>query len=172
MTRREIRHAPTIQRDWSLADREDTAVKVGALGDVVVRPGDPLDEGRIVDNAMLLLAGDHGKMRTLKSTRLDGSPGALASGPSEFSHDESVSGLSFKDTVAIGASARVRFFNCTFHKVVTMTSGGEARFFGCAFVDIAAINNAGAPLNAQALGCLRTSGVAHTNVTLVGGEMT
>ena len=32
-------------------------------------------------------------------------------------------------------------------------------------------NNAGVAANAQAHGCLRTSGVAHVNVTLVGGEM-
>lgn len=166
-TRREIRTDHVPQRDWQLADREDTAAKVGNLGQEVLRPGDALQEPRTSDNAVAALSGEHGALVPAKQdTAVVGQPGSVASDPCTFNQRAVVEGFEFKEAVTVAAAARVTFIRCTFRKLVTLANGAYSSFSQCHFADRAAVSNAGAALNVGIFGGVRSSGVAHVNVTV------
>lgn len=120
------------------------------------------------NNAIFLTAENHSFPPEKPLTRIDGMPGCNNSkNPVTFVETTSVFGVDFTGSVSLSASSSVIFNNCRFAGTVAMTSGARAHFIGCVFYSGGNVNNAGAVANAYIIGCVRKSGVANTNVTVI-----
>ena len=120
------------------------------------------------NNALFLTAEIHSFPPEKPFTRIDGMPGCKNDKtPATFMETTTVSGVDFVGTVSLAAPASVIFNNCRFAGTVAMTSGATAQFIGCVFYSGGNVNNAGVAANAYIVGCVRKSGIAHTNVTII-----
>lgn len=186
LTRRELPGAgDSLAQLHDRQARRESASIVDGLASVAVRSGNPVQEPRKANNAVLLLNGAHVGFKLEKDgTRVDGQPGSSVGKQSSFSASATVTGVQFvranaQDALAVlSATADVTFINCQFVRStedaadwVQIAAGGKARFIGCSFIGIAAggtvVNNAGAAGNVGIIGCSNKTGRPHANVTVV-----
>lgn len=78
-----------------------------------------------------------------------------------------VRGFTFRAEVTLGAEAAVNFIGCQFLAPINVTAGGKITATGCTFAGTASILNAGVAADSGVAMCIRTSGVAHTNTTVL-----
>ena len=121
------------------------------------------------NNSVFLSGQDHVLNNEKDGTRYDGVPGCKVSkdGVTFSTATTTISGIDFTGTSSIGVNASVIFTNCRFSKTITIAAGGRAHFIGCYFYDVSSVQNAGGAANAYIIGCIRKSGIAHTNCTIV-----
>jgi hypothetical protein len=75
--------------------------------------------------------------------------------------------ISFVTPVSIASNASVIFNGCRFAQTTAMTAGARAHFVGCYFYNQGSVQNAGLAANAYIVGCVRKSGIANLNVTVI-----
>ena len=136
----------------------------------ITSPGTPIKETKRFDNTFHLAPGDHmGAVLEKENTKIVGIPGARFSKTLAIDAQATaqITNMRFEKNVELGSRATGIFTDCIFEKLVNMTNGSFAHYIGCVFLREGAVNNAGAGANAYIIGCSRTSGVAHTNVTTI-----
>ncbi len=123
----------------------------------------------VVNNAALLSGQEHVLSNEKDGTRYDGVPGCKVSKElvTFTAPTTTIFGIDFTGSISIDASASVIFTNCRFNNTVTITNGGRSHFNGCYFYGSGSVQNAGVAANAYIIGCIRKSGIAHTNVTII-----
>lgn len=124
----------------------------------------------LAQNNSFLLSGErHTLGKEVNGTRYDGVPGCVVDkNVTDITVDTTtIAGVDFIGQVSLASAASVIFNNCRFARTVAMTAGARAHFIGCYFYDAGSVNNAGVAANAYIIGCVRKSGVAHVNVTII-----
>jgi hypothetical protein len=118
----------------------------------------------------LMIPGNYVIPTVTKGTTIGGCTGAVVPETADVTiqTDEVVTlrNLVINSTTTLGSTSRVIFEGCTFNGIVQMDNGATAHYIGCSFPE-SSVNNAGAAGNAYIIGCIRTSGVAHVNVTTI-----
>ena len=105
-----------------------------------------------------------------RDAQIDGVGWPRIVGQVTFQSTGIVRGVVFEKAVVLSASANVQFDGCVFLEPITVASGGRIGCVGCQFNGTSAITNAGAPNDANRVGCTGTSALAaDANVTVVGG---
>jgi hypothetical protein len=162
---------PGIQAAVQQRQRTQSDATTAGLSQVFVWPGDAVLEQRTQGNAWTLLEGTHGgfRLRT-PSAVLRGVPGASVARPAVLESSARVFDLDFTDAVTLTANSRVVFQNCRFLLPIAVAAGGIIGCVACVFDGTSAITNAGAPGDANRVGCVGSSALAaDANVTIIGG---
>jgi hypothetical protein len=77
-------------------------------------------------------------------------------------------GVRFTGPISVSASGVLTLTGCETEQLITVVTGGRVLASNHLFSNVSAINNAGLATNCYISTSQRTSGVAHTNVTVFG----
>ncbi len=133
-----------------------------------------VSEEKKKDNSYLLQDGEHGGMSLSKpDTNITGMPGSQIIKPVTFENSARLTGVHFRDRIYVtSATATVIFVCCRIEleRGIDLEPGAKVIFMGCLFEgsppgDV--VNNPGATVNVQVVGCSNKTGQALGNVTSV-----
>jgi hypothetical protein len=160
----ELDHAPNAGL-LSVEQQRQRQQAFGALAAIV-----PVAVGSKVQAGLLGPGVYHGNTFAFP-TRIDGIGWPRIDGQVTFQGAGHVCrGLVFEAAVNLSATANVEFLDCVFLAAVTVLAGGVICCDGGRFDGTSAILNAGLPAAAFRTGCVKTSTVADTNLTISGGQ--
>ena len=128
-------------------------------------PGNPLSTTLTQSAVYNLLPGTYPAPTLTVPTTVNGMQSILPG--MSIDTQATVKGCRFTDTVTLSSNARVVFDTCTFEAPVNTQPGGRATFNGCIFRGGYVNNSLGLPADVGIVGCFRTTGIPHINVTII-----
>lgn len=165
--------------------RDDLQRRVTSLASALLLPEDDIVEALPSGNRILLLAGEFpGATLRKPDGLLEGVPGTKFTSALNIYSDYRIVGVDFTSKTILplvnvaATSNPVVFHNCKFSKTagvggdyVTILAGAKVIFSCCLFDGVqtsgTVVNNAGAAPDVGMIGTSNTTGVAHSNVTIV-----
>jgi hypothetical protein len=140
---------------------------VDSLG--VVPVGTRVQSPKTDRKSFLLGAGEYPMPATAATVRttVSGS-GTVVTGAVSITSPVLYTGVRFTGPIAVGATGVLTLTNCETEQLITVAVGGRVLISNHVFSNVSAVNNAGGALLCYISTSQRTSGVAHTNVTVFG----
>ena len=123
----------------------------------------PLGSGAQLSGTCVLGKGTYPAVRLTSAFDVSGLNGPLV-GRCVVSATGVFRGCVFPNGLELTDTAVVQLTGCVVQGEIAVASGGRLSAAGGAFTVDGYINNAGAPVNAASVGCIKTSATAHVNV--------
>ena len=178
---------------WSRQVTDNMQDIVGRLADVIILPGEPMEEERLDGGRFRFLAGEHGGLSIKENNAMIVcDPGAVFTRKAVIEASCTIKGAHFKGTGGsnnedllvdvTSADATVAFMGCIFEKspeqvtaFVNIADDARASFIGCVFIPVmptagTVVNNLGGggkAANVGIIGCSNRTTKNHANVTSI-----